>query len=631
MSSNGAKMVAVGTDSGEGSGKIYTSSDTGASWAQTLVSASADWFSVAMSSNGTKMAAVDFNGGIHTSSDAGVSWVTTTAPTRSWQCIAMSSDGNILGAGADGGIYASHDGGASWPLGLWPPPPPPPPPRPPPSQPPYPSPLPPSPPPLPPDVSLHPVATYAAMPTPILFGGDAVEDGDQIVFLAVSGGSPCDDAPRLRSTQGGEVVDGHVTISLPEGIYKLCLSRSRSAFVDVTGVQFIVLAAPPPPRWRPPPPLARSPLPPPPLPPASAVPVQFYANAFTLLACALLVLLLLLFAFRRRRRRRLRDVQLLKERTFDTEMMDVYVKDSDAPLELKRALERALANGVQNDDDDPKYVSVLRALIAGEPQDAALGYIHYMKVEPSVVHMGLTKGTAAIQAEFEAYTGEHAEEALECMRYILFERAGSSSRRFQGGLARDAGRHGETLADFVAHPDARTARLAEGHIAALRIYTTAAYKVLNGPLRDVDRQEPHPFPVTIAFLRDAIGQLRAVGAREDDQSASTRLDLWRGMRDTHVTDSFLQRGGTELAPMSTTTKLEVAVQYSAAASSLLFKIRTDSFMQRGASIQFRSAFPAEEEVLYPPLTFLKPTGKTMSVPYEDRVITVVEVVPQFGG
>ena len=65
---------------------------------------------------------------------------------------------------------------------------------------------------------------------------------------------------------------------------------------------------------------------------------------------------MLLFAFRRRRRRRLRDVQLLKERTFDTEMMDVYVKDSDAPLELKRALERALANGVQNDDDDPKYV-----------------------------------------------------------------------------------------------------------------------------------------------------------------------------------------------------------------------------------------------------------------------------------
>ena len=79
------------------------------------------------------------------------------------------------------------------------------------------------------------------------------------------------------------------------------------------------------------------------------------------------------------------------------------------------------------------------------------------------------------------------------------------------------------------------------------------------------------------------------------------------------------------------TKPEVAVQYSVATNSLLFKLRTDSFMQRGASIQFLSAFPAEEEYLYPPLTYLKPTGKTMSVPYKGHVFTVVEVVPQFGG
>ena len=83
--------------------------------------------------------------------------------------------------------------------------------------------------------------------------------------------------------------------------------------------------------------------------------------------------------------------------------------------------------------------------------------------------------------------------------------------------------------------------------------------------------------------------------------------------------------------MSTTTKLEVAVQYSTAQTSLLFKLHTDSFMQRGASIQFLSAFPAEEEVLYPPLTFLKPTGKSLSIPFKGRMFTVVEVVPQFGG
>ena len=83
--------------------------------------------------------------------------------------------------------------------------------------------------------------------------------------------------------------------------------------------------------------------------------------------------------------------------------------------------------------------------------------------------------------------------------------------------------------------------------------------------------------------------------------------------------------------MSTTSKLEVAVQYSTAANSLLFKLRTNSFMQRGASIQFLSAFPGEEEVLYPPLTYLKPTGKTLSVPFMGRLFRVVEVAPQFGG
>jgi len=188
------------------------------------------------------------------------------------------------------------------------------------------------------------------------------------------------------------------------------------------------------------------------------------------------------------------------------------------------------------------------------------------------------------------------------------------------------------LADFVSHPDACTARLEAAHVAALRIYTTAAYKVLNGPLRDVASTAAHPFPVTIAFLREAIGKLRAVGAEEDTREGKTqtKLDLWRGMRDTQPTESFLQHGGTELAPMSTTTQLQVALQYSAASSSLLFKLRTDNFMDRGASLQFLSAFPCEEEVLYPPLTFLKPTGKRMSILHKGRTITIVEVMPKFG-
>ena len=46
-------------------------------------------------------------------------------------------------------------------------------------------------------------------------------------------------------------------------------------------------------------------------------------------------------------------------------------------------------------------------------------------------------------------------------------------------------------------------------------------------------------------------------------------------------------------------------------------------MQRGADLQYLSAFPAEKELLYPPLTFLRPTGETLE--YEN--FTVVECEP----
>ena len=323
--------------------------------------------------------------------------------------------------------------------------------------------------------------------------------------------------------------------------------------------------------------------------------------------------------------------QLLGEQEMQTakgsmaDSLVVFLKDCDDPLDLDQFVRFRASNARGSE----RFISELKSLVTGthSSQDAALGF--NTKVPPSVVRSGFAKGLPAIVAEFEGYAGEHAEEAKECMRYVLYERAGSSGKTFQHGLTRDIGRNGERLADFVSHPYARMARLDEAHVAALRIYTTAAHKVLNEPLRDVASTAAHPFPVTVAFLRDAIGKLRVVGADEDSRKVVTKLDLWRGLRDMQPSDSFLQHGGTELAPMSTTTKLEAALLDSAAPTSLLFKLRTDSFVERGASIQFLSAFPAEEEVLYPPLTFLRPTGKSTTIVHEGRSITVVEVLPSY--
>ena len=83
------------------------------------------------------------------------------------------------------------------------------------------------------------------------------------------------------------------------------------------------------------------------------------------------------------------------------------------------------------------------------------------------------------------------------------------------------------------------------------------------------------------------------------------------MRNLNVDDDFMNqaRGGTELAFMSTTVDLRVAVRYCLSQNSLLFKIMSPNFMTMGADVQWLSAFPGEAEILYPPLTYLKPTGR----------------------
>ncbi len=121
---------------------------------------------------------------------------------------------------------------------------------------------------------------------------------------------------------------------------------------------------------------------------------------------------------------------------------------------------------------------------------------------------------------------------------------------------------------------------------------------------------------------------RVIGAASDN--ADKGVDLWRGMRNVTAAVAFADKGGTELAPMSTTTSLEVAMKYAASADSILFKLQTNSFMDRGADLQYLSAFPAEAEVLFPPLTFLRPTGVTTHKQFGLASFTVIEVEPRLG-
>ena len=61
---------------------------------------------------------------------------------------------------------------------------------------------------------------------------------------------------------------------------------------------------------------------------------------------------------------------------------------------------------------------------------------------------------------------------------------------------------------------------------------------------------------------------------------------------------------------------------------MLLRLKIDSVLARGADLQWLSAFPNEAEVLYPPLTFLQPTGRTQRISIRGFNFHVIEVKPQ---
>ena len=116
-------------------------------------------------------------------------------------------------------------------------------------------------------------------------------------------------------------------------------------------------------------------------------------------------------------------------------------------------------------------------------------------------------------------------------------------------------------------------------------------------------------------------------AEEHAADAKQSKDLYRGMKGVALPDDFLREGGVEIAPMSTTSDLSVAVQYSLSATSVLLRIETEDFVKRGVPVRWLSAFPAEEEILFPPLTRLKAKGELEHFETQGQKWTIVTVEP----
>ena len=105
------------------------------------------------------------------------------------------------------------------------------------------------------------------------------------------------------------------------------------------------------------------------------------------------------------------------------------------------------------------------------------------------------------------------------------------------------------------------------------------------------------------------------------------MTLWRGLKNVKVRKDSV--GGTHLGPMSTSSKLDVALKYAMNhGECLLLKIITKNYMSRGVDISYLSCFPGENEFLYPPCTFLQARGMEV-IEYEGTAYTIVTVLPVF--
>ena len=258
----------------------------------------------------------------------------------------------------------------------------------------------------------------------------------------------------------------------------------------------------------------------------------------------------------------------------------------------------------------------------------------------------MLEGVKGIRDEFERHG---TEEDKLCMSYVLDGEAGSCDVVFPNGnlkldcdeegrlleerqvIARGESRRGMRLVDFASHDTAQIAKLTLAEVAALRLYTTAAFKGINDPLRDFERlkrKEQHPFALTVVLISKAVLKLRAVGALGAD--AYKKVCLYRGMRNVDLPNQFLQEGGTEVSPMSTTANIQIALAYSAGAQGVLFCLHTSSAMERGADLSFLSCFPGESEFLYPPLTYLQPVqpAEKKSITLAGATFTVIDVEPK---
>jgi hypothetical protein len=181
---------------------------------------------------------------------------------------------------------------------------------------------------------------------------------------------------------------------------------------------------------------------------------------------------------------------------------------------------------------------------------------------------------------------------------------------------REQGHNGWKLADFVALKIAQKAKLKPAHVAMVRLYTGSLYWIWNKTLRGLTETDPAAraaakkellkWATCIAVLYEAVLKL---------SNESSVMTVFRGLDESELAlpESFSDAskteqgfaGGVEMAFMSTTQDQDIAFQFSGGRGKKgsIIEIKFNA-ASRGANLQPFSIWPQEQELLFPPFTYL---------------------------
>ena len=210
--------------------------------------------------------------------------------------------------------------------------------------------------------------------------------------------------------------------------------------------------------------------------------------------------------------------------------------------------------------------------------------------------------------EDECTTNENGKWKQD-YQYVVYESASEKIvDKAQPQRVRDKGNEGKTLNDFCDHDTAKDAKLTEAEVASLRMYTGPFYVPWNTSLRTADSNPSllHSWQTCISVLYSAVVKL--------SQLVKKKGTVYRGVNESirKIDEKFYKAegdnlaGGIELGFMSTSTDKNVALEYARRGSTTDCTIFSMAFdmTSKGASVQWVSQFPYENELLYPPLTSL---------------------------